>query len=48
MKHTWTKLLLLLLMAVAPLACTKDFAEYNLNPDGVTTPQPAYCFRMRW
>ncbi|MBD1366805.1 SusD/RagB family nutrient-binding outer membrane lipoprotein [Mucilaginibacter sp. ZT4R22] len=44
MKYTRPKLLLLLLMALTPLACTKNFAEYNLNPDGVTTPQPAYMF----
>lgn len=27
-----------MLMALAPLACTKNFAEYNVNPDGVKTP----------
>lgn len=31
-----------LLIAFLQVACTKDFAKYNLNPDGVTTAQPAY------
>jgi hypothetical protein len=44
MKHTRQKLLLLVLMALAPLACTKDFADYNRNPDGASTPNPAYMF----
>jgi hypothetical protein len=44
MKHARPKLFLLLLMALAPLACTKDFAKYNLNPDGVTAPNLAYMF----
>lgn len=39
-----SKLILLLLCALAPMACTKDFADYNLNPDGTATPQPAYMF----
>lgn len=42
MKHTRHKFFLLLLMAFAPLACTKDFAEYNTNPDGVKEPNLGY------
>lgn len=42
MKATIKKVFALLCTVALLPACTKDFAEYNLNPDGVSTPQPAY------
>lgn len=34
----------IILLALLPCACTKNFAEYNLNPDGSTEAQPALLF----
>ncbi|OOQ57017.1 SusD/RagB family nutrient-binding outer membrane lipoprotein [Mucilaginibacter pedocola] len=44
MRQLRQKIVVLALMAFAPLACTKDFARYNANPDGVASPNLGYMF----
>ncbi|AMR33596.1 hypothetical protein A0256_20280 [Mucilaginibacter sp. PAMC 26640] len=38
------KTTVIICFALLPCACTKNFAEYNLNPDGSVVAQPALLF----
>lgn len=44
MKKVFKNVIFFLCIATIPVACTKDFAKYNLNPDAITTGNPGYLF----
>lgn len=44
MKKLIYKTLSFLFISSVFVACTKDFAKYNLNPDAITTGNPGYLF----
>lgn len=44
MKKLFNRISLFFLIASVPVACTKDFAKYNLNPDAITSTEPGALF----